>query len=76
MAYERKTIYVYENWSGKDPRPVGILYAEQIRGTEHFSFEYTDDYLKGSRRNGVRYRRRNDRRRRYGNRKGQYGSAR
>ena len=49
MAYERKTIYVYENWSGKDPRPVGILYAEQIRGTEHFSFEYTDDYLKEER---------------------------
>ena len=46
MAYERKTIYVYENWSDREPRFLGTLYADQTRGTEHFSFEYAEDYLR------------------------------
>lgn len=46
MAYERKTIYVYENWSDREPRFLGTLYAEQTRGTEHFSFEYAEEYLR------------------------------
>ena len=49
MAYERKTIYVYENWSGPDPRFMGTLYAEQTRGAEHFSFEYAEEYLREER---------------------------
>ncbi len=49
MAYERKTVYVYENWSGKQPRFIGTLYADQTRGSEHFSFEYVEEYLKEER---------------------------
>ena len=49
MAYERKTIYVYESWSGPDPRFMGTLYAEQTRGAEHFSFEYAEEYLREER---------------------------
>ena len=49
MAYERKTIYVYENWSGEQPVFLGTLYADQTRGTEYFSFEYDEGYLKKER---------------------------
>jgi len=46
MAAEEKKIYVYENWSSEIPRELGILYVSNVRGTETFSFEYNEDYLK------------------------------
>ena len=51
MNNENKSIGVYENWSGETPILVGTLYAEVIRGEEHFSFEYDRVFLdSGSRR--------------------------
>ena len=46
MAQEEKKIYVYENWSSEIPRELGILYVNNVRGTEIFSFEYSGEYLK------------------------------
>lgn len=46
MATEEKKIYVYENWSSEIPRELGILYVNNVRGTETFSFEYNEEYLK------------------------------
>ena len=46
MAAEEKKIYVYENWSSEIPRELGILYVSNVRGTETFSFEYNEEYLK------------------------------
>ena len=46
MAAEEKKIYVYENWSSEIPRELGILYAGNVCGTEIFSFEYNEEYLK------------------------------
>ncbi|MBP5407131.1 HipA N-terminal domain-containing protein [bacterium] len=46
MAQEEKKIYVYENWSSEIPRELGILYVSNVRGTEIFSFEYNEEYLK------------------------------
>lgn len=44
---QRKIIYVFADWLGlKGPILMGILYAENIRGKELFSFEYNDDWLK------------------------------
>lgn len=48
MTSERKTIYVYENWSKQEPQRIGTLYVDRIRGAEHFSFEYSDAYLNRS----------------------------
>ncbi len=42
---DRKTIYVYENWTGEEPVLMGILYAENLRGKEACSFEYADGWL-------------------------------
>lgn len=46
MAAGEKKIYVYENWSSEIPRELGILYVSNVRGTETFSFEYNEEYLK------------------------------
>ena len=46
MAQEEKKIYVYENWSSEIPRELGILYVNNVRGTEIFSFEYNEEYLR------------------------------
>lgn len=46
MASTQKTIYVYENWSSEIPQKLGNLYVEQNRGTEHYSFEYSEAWLK------------------------------
>ena len=46
MSAEEKKIYVYENWSSEIPRELGILYVSNVRGTETFSFEYNEEYLK------------------------------
>lgn len=45
MANEEKKIYVYENWSSATPHLMGILYANEKRGAEIYSFEYSEAYL-------------------------------
>ena len=40
-----KTIYVFENWSSVIPQRIGFLYVDNIKGTEHFSFEYDENYI-------------------------------
>ncbi len=45
MNNEYKMIGVFENWSSEKPKHIGNLYAEVIRGSEHFSFEYDQDFL-------------------------------
>lgn len=42
---EEKTIYVYENWSEKNPVLMGRLHAFFIRGKEQFAFEYDTAWL-------------------------------
>ena len=44
---ERK-IWVYENFSSLEPKKLGILYVDILRGIEHYSFEYDQDWLKQS----------------------------
>ena len=41
---ERKII-VYENFSSIEPKKLGILYVNTLRGVEHYSFAYDDDWL-------------------------------
>ena len=48
MANEEKKIYVYENWSSETPRFMGILYVNEKRGTEVYSFAYEDEYLRSA----------------------------
>ena len=45
MRGTEKTIYVYADWKGGTPVPVGRLYAQESRGKEVFSFEYADTWL-------------------------------
>lgn len=42
---ERK-ILVYENFSSEEPKKLGLLYVDMLRGIEHYSFEYDADWLK------------------------------
>lgn len=44
---ERK-IFVYENFSSLEPKKLGVLYVDTLRGIEHYSFEYDQDWLKQS----------------------------
>ena len=44
---ERK-ILVYENFSSLEPKKIGILYVDTLRGIEHYSFEYDQNWLKQS----------------------------
>ena len=46
MAREEKKIFVYENWSEETPVFMGTLYANAARGSEVFSFEYDESYLR------------------------------
>lgn len=46
MANEEKKIYVYENWSSTTPHLMGVLYANEKRGAEIYSFEYDERYLR------------------------------
>ena len=44
---KKRDVYVYADWYGLNcPILMGILHAELLRGTEIFSFEYNDDWLK------------------------------
>lgn len=43
----RREIYVYAHWHPMDqPMPMGMLYAEVLRGKEVFSFKYDENWLK------------------------------
>ena len=46
MADMQKIIYVYENWSGAVPTKLGQLYVDWSRGSEHYAFEYDENWLK------------------------------
>ena len=39
------TIYVYENWSNKEPSLMGELFVSRAKDGETYSFSYDDDYL-------------------------------
>jgi serine/threonine-protein kinase HipA len=43
-----KPIYVYENWSSLTPVLIGIFYVNKTRGSETYSFEYDESWLKSS----------------------------
>lgn len=48
MANEEQKIYVYENWSHDEPLLMGILFVSKSRGSENYSFEYDDTWLKST----------------------------
>jgi len=42
----KKSIYVYANWESiKKPSFIGTLYADNVRGKQLFSFEYSNEWL-------------------------------
>ncbi len=41
-----KKIFVYEDFSSDEPQKLGVLYVDSVRGTEHYSFEYDNEWLK------------------------------
>ena len=43
-----KIIYVYESFSSEDSILMGILYVDNVRGNENFSFEYDNNWLKNN----------------------------
>jgi len=43
-----KTIYVYENFFSEEPGFLGTLYVDVVRGSEHYSFEYDEEWLRFS----------------------------
>ncbi|MBS2210721.1 HipA domain-containing protein [Carboxylicivirga mesophila] len=47
MMDDKREILVYAHWTGMDePRPMGILYSDRLKGKELFSFEYNKQWLK------------------------------
>lgn len=44
----QRKILVYENFSSAEPKKLGVLYVDTLRGVEHYSFEYNEDWLKES----------------------------
>lgn len=49
MALDQKVIYVYEHFSSDDPRLIGTLYVDHVRGRESYSFQYDSQWIKSSR---------------------------
>ena len=45
MTNATKKIYVFENWSSETPNRIGHLFVENIKGSEHCSFEYDEQFL-------------------------------
>lgn len=41
MSANQKTIYVYDDFSQKEPILLGMLYVNVIKGGETYSFEYS-----------------------------------
>ena len=48
MGTDEKTIYVYSDWSNRPPELMGMLYANNIRGKELFSFEYEKAWFRST----------------------------
>ena len=48
MGADKKTIYVYADWSGYSPQLMGLLYASDSRHKELFSFEYKEEWIRSS----------------------------
>lgn len=46
MAVNQKTIFVYDDFSTDQPRLLGSLYVNVIKGGESYSFEYDKDWLR------------------------------
>ena len=46
MSANQKTIYVYDDFSQKEPILLGMLYVNVIKGGETYSFEYSNGWLK------------------------------
>lgn len=46
MSANEKIIYVYDNFSCDTSVLLGTLYADTVRGTESYSFEYDSDWLR------------------------------
>lgn len=45
----RRSIYVYTHWTGmEEPSLMGILHSERLRGSEIFSFEYDDRWMRSN----------------------------
>lgn len=51
MANKSKEIYVFENWSSDKPIKLGVLYVDNVRGIENYSFEYDSEYVSHSKHN-------------------------
>lgn len=45
---DEKVIGVYENWSEEQPVLAGIMRIQKVRGSETFSFEYDENWLRSS----------------------------
>lgn len=48
MAFNQKTIFVYDDFSGNQPVLMGSLYVNVIKGGESYSFEYDRAWLKNN----------------------------
>jgi len=48
METEKKTIYVYSGWGNRPPALMGLLYVNDSRGKEIFSFEYKKEWIRSS----------------------------
>ena len=48
MAYNSKTIFVYDDFTEDKPVLLGKLYVDAIKGGETYSFEYDDKWLKNT----------------------------
>ena len=47
MSNTKTDIYVYAHWLGmNEPKIIGVLSAQQVKGKKAFSFEYDNDWLK------------------------------
>ncbi|MBQ6623137.1 MAG: HipA N-terminal domain-containing protein, partial [Mogibacterium sp.] len=45
MSSDSKTIYVYDSFSREEDRQLGSLFADRIRGSEAYSFEFDVEWL-------------------------------
>lgn len=46
MAVNQKVIYAYDDFNFEEPTIMGTLYISVIKGSESYSFEYSDQWLK------------------------------
>lgn len=46
-------IYVYENFSSELPQKLGVLFVDAVKGNEHYSFEFEDQWLHAVKTNPV-----------------------